>query len=249
MRNLVSIIITNYNYGQYLGAAVASAHNQTYEPIEVVLIDDGSTDASHELIKDLQKHYPKMRVVLQANSGTVKAKRKGIEESSGEYFLHLDADDELQPNAVERLFAELTKHPEAGYAYSQMEMFGAKTGIVPTNKFSATHLVVRGNYISGSSLIRREAYLATPGYVLERGPEDWDLWLSFLEQGFRGAYVPLPLVRYRQHAVTSRNTMTEADYVASERALRQRHPKLMRTYAVPLFCYRVMSRIRRIIGS
>ncbi len=247
MKPLVSIVITNYNYGAFLAEAVESALGQSYANTEIIVIDDGSTDNSSGVLSQLAKKYPQMRIVRsRQNEGTVATKIKGIKASKGTFFLHLDADDALAPQAISQLVAALQAHPEAAYAYSQMELFGAKSGILPSRPFSAHYLAVKGNYISGSSLVRRSDYDATPGYQPIAAFEDWDLWLTFLEAGKQGVYVPQPLLRYRQHAaVTSRNNRPAHTHVELEKEIRRRHPRLYQKYAAALAYYRLTSHLKR----
>lgn len=94
---LVSIVIDNYNYGRYLGACVESALAQTYEPLEVVVVDDGSTDDSREI---LARYASRTTVVLKENSGQGSALNAGFEASHGEVILFLDADDRLDPETA-----------------------------------------------------------------------------------------------------------------------------------------------------
>lgn len=99
MRPLVSIIVNNYNYERYLTQAIESALNQDYPHIEVLVVDDGSTDGSRELI---EKYVPRVRPIYKENGGQASAFNKGFQESKGELILFLDADDLLLPHAVKR---------------------------------------------------------------------------------------------------------------------------------------------------
>lgn len=106
---LVSIVINNYNYARYLAQAVDSALAQTYRPLEVVVVDDGSTDGSREI---LARYGDRIRLIAKANGGQASAFNVGIEAARGEYIALLDSDDYLLPNAV----AECVSHFPAGYA-------------------------------------------------------------------------------------------------------------------------------------
>ncbi len=94
---LVSVVINNYNYALYLSTAIDSALNQTYAPIEVIVIDDGSTDNSGNV---LEGYKGRIRVVRKANGGQASTYNRGYLEASGELILFLDADDMLEPAAI-----------------------------------------------------------------------------------------------------------------------------------------------------
>lgn len=99
MGRLASIVIANYNYGRFLGEAIDSALAQTYAPLEVIVVDDGSTDESREVIAG---YGERVRAILKANGGQASAWNAGFSVSRGEVVLFLDSDDVLMPRALER---------------------------------------------------------------------------------------------------------------------------------------------------
>src|SRR5687768_2353721 len=94
---LVSVVITNYNYADFVGAAIESALAQRYEPIEVVVVDDGSTDDSRDVIS----RYHEIVAVFQPNGGQTSALNEGFRVARGDWICMLDADDLLKPGAIE----------------------------------------------------------------------------------------------------------------------------------------------------
>lgn len=117
-RPLVSIIIPNYNYVQYLREAIDSALAQTYTPVEVIVVDDGSTDESRAVI---QAYDNAIHAVFQQNAGLPSARNAGIARAAGEYFLFLDSDDVLLPDAVANLYEEFSVTPECGIVFGYSE--------------------------------------------------------------------------------------------------------------------------------
>ena len=103
---LVSILINNYNYGRYLAAAIDSALAQSWRPLEVVVVDDGSTDASWSVI---ERYGERITAIRQANGGQGAAYNAGFAASRGEWVLFLDSDDVLDPDAIERMLARITR--------------------------------------------------------------------------------------------------------------------------------------------
>ena len=110
----VSVIINNYNYGHFLGAAIDSALTQTYAPIEVVVVDDGSTDDSRNVIAG---YGSRIRAVLKVNGGQASAFNAGFAASTGAVICMLDADDFFSSNKVERIVQAFTAHPEIGWVF------------------------------------------------------------------------------------------------------------------------------------
>ena len=200
----VSIVIPCYNYGRFLAEAITSALEQSHVPLEVIVIDDGSTDSSSQIALQF---VPAVKLLTQANEGVLAVVNRGLREAKGEYVTFLSADDAFRPTYVEALLAALLRHPGASYAYSAMEYFGAREGVFRAHPFSPAVLLAR-NFVNGSALMRRSDALAVGGFnprFEAIGWEDWDFWLRMLESGRWGVAVPDALLRYRQHVTKSRN--------------------------------------------
>jgi len=106
---LVSIIIPVYNAEKYIFNCLESVLNQTYNNIEVIIIDDQSMDKSLEICKELQKKDSRIKIYMQSHSGVVAARKKGIINSSGEYICFVDADDFVKNRLIENLINEMGK--------------------------------------------------------------------------------------------------------------------------------------------
>jgi len=110
----VTILINNYNYARFLPAAIDSALSQTYHPLEVVVVDDGSTDESPDIIRD---YGERIRPVFKSNGGQASAFNAGFAASRGEVICLLDADDFFFPEKAERSVSALLAHPEVGWVF------------------------------------------------------------------------------------------------------------------------------------
>lgn len=127
-RGLVSIVICNHNYERYLPIAIDSALRQTYKPVDIVVIDDGSTDRSHEI---LERYHGRVRVVFKSNGGQPSAINAGFHESRGEIVCLLDADDVFEPEKVARLVEIFGRNPEAGWVFHELDYINRYGGDLP----------------------------------------------------------------------------------------------------------------------
>ena len=224
----VSVIVLCHDYGRFLGEAIDSALAQDYPNLEILVLDDGSTDDSLEVAR---RYEGRVRVLTQENRGLARTCNRGVREASGEYFVFLSADDRLEPHYVSELLRAVEREPEASFAYCSSRLFGAESGIAPSRPFSAFSLVRGRNYINGSALTRRSAYLEAGGYPEDLGEgsfDDWDFWLSMLDRGHRGTYVPAPLLYWRRHEGGSRDPASRGRADSEAERVRERHLELQR---------------------
>jgi glycosyltransferase involved in cell wall biosynthesis len=193
---LISIIVPCYNQGIYLKEAIQSALASTYRPLELIIINDGSTDNSLELAKELEAKHPEVRVLDQANAGVSKARNTGIAAAQGEYILPLDGDDLIAATYIEQAFAILSSHPEVKVVYCQAEKFTETTRKPLKLKPFSLQQLAKDNMIFITALIRKADAVAVGGFSVDMnfGREDWEFWIKFLKNG--GEVVQLPLVGF-----------------------------------------------------
>lgn len=130
---LVSVVICNYNYEQFIVSAIDSALNQSYSPIEVIVVDDGSTDRSRQIIDG---YKDKLSVIHKENGGQVSAYNAGLDAIHGEFVIFLDSDDRLLPNAIEEIvlaFQSQSNVVKVHYRMNLIDANGKQTGgVIPT---------------------------------------------------------------------------------------------------------------------
>jgi glycosyltransferase involved in cell wall biosynthesis len=196
----VSVIIPCYQQAEYLGAAVESVVAQTFSDWEIVIVDDGSRDATAAVAEKLIVDHPdrRIRLVRQPNEGLPEARNSGIAASVGRYILPLDADDLLMPEMLARTVGLLESDPTVAVAYTDQLQFGAASRIVRTEDWD-TDVQRRRNLFPATALFRREVWTAVGGYNpnMRDGYEDWDFWISVAERGFTGRRIPELLLGYR----------------------------------------------------
>ncbi len=193
---LISVIVPCYNQGIYLKETIQSALASSYRPIEILIINDGSTDHSLEIAKELEAQYPEVRVLDQLNAGVTKARNVGIAAAQGEYLLPLDGDDLISASYIEKGLAILSTRPEVKVVYCQAEKF-SDSGRKPwkLKPFSLQQLA-KDNMIFVSALFRKADALAVGGFSedMQLGREDWEFWIKLLKNG--GEVVQLPEVGF-----------------------------------------------------
>lgn len=212
----VSIIIPCYNQGHYVKEAVESALSQTYMNIEIVCVNDGSTDNSAEVLENLAKKYKQIVFFNEReNHGVVYARNMAIQAASGEYILPLDADDKIEPAYVEKAVKILEENPKIGIVYCEARFFGTQNGVWKLPEFNLDRMLYE-NTIFCCAMFRKTDFQKAGGYkeYMNHGYEDWDLWLSFVEQGLEVYRIDEILFNYRKYKEKSRsnrckNHMTE----------------------------------------
>jgi glycosyltransferase involved in cell wall biosynthesis len=214
---LVSISIPCYNYGRYLGDAIESALKQTYKPVEIIVVNDGSSDNTVEVAH----RYP-VTLITQSNIGAARTFNKCISSSTAEYCVILSADDKIASTYVEKTMQMISMSPDIAFVYTNVTLFGAENRVYSLPEYSLTALK-KDNFINGSALMKKSAFMQTNGFDPKLSVlEDWDLWLSFAEKGFYGKLLPEPLLFWRRHSTGSRNTLnTKADRGARWRIIKK----------------------------
>ena len=193
----VTIIITNYNKEKYLLESIESALNQTYKSFDLLIVDDGSTDNSKEVIEKYRE-YSNVIIEYQQNNGVIYTRNKAISLAKGKYILQLDGDDKLHSNYLKWAVPVLEAKKNVGIVYCKTEFFGSKTGIWELGDYSIKKQLVT-NQIVITALFRKEDFFKTDGYrgAFSKGIEDWDFWLSLIELGLGVVQIPKVGFYYR----------------------------------------------------
>lgn len=195
--NKVSVVIPCYNSGEFLDEAVRSALAQTWPNLEVVIVDDGSTDQSTLRLLE-EARWPRTRIFRQANAGPAAARNHAVREASGSYILPLDADDTIEPTYVEKAAAVLEARSDVGCVYCKARKFGAEQGPWNLPVYTLRELVI-DNVIFVTSLYRKEDWESVGGYneKLRHGVEDYDFWVKIVHLGRDVVQLEDSLFNYR----------------------------------------------------
>lgn len=198
-----------YNTEKYIIECIESALNQTYEEIEVIVINDGSTDNS---LKILEKYSDKIKIFSKQNGGTASALNLGIKNMTGEWFKWLSADDVLYPNAIEELILETKKFENKKIIlYSNYDIINSKGEIIKQfiepnynelSSFDFNAILLDRHVGNGTTSLIHKSILDKYGIFDEEigFEEDYELWLRFcFIHGCRLHLVPKILAKYRIH--------------------------------------------------
>jgi len=204
----VSLVIAAFNHGRFLAEALDSAIGQTLGGVEIVVVDDGSTDDTQAV---LARYAGRIRVVRQPNRGLAAARNTGLATARGAYVSFLDADDVLMPTKLADQVAVLERAPTVGWTYCDVLIettaTGAQTRASERFGYAARMLegwlfpeLIHGNFIPAIAPLVRRPVLDAAGGFDERltALEDWDLWLR-LSLISEARYSAAVLVRYRVH--------------------------------------------------
>ena len=205
---LVSVVISCYNYADFVGESISSVINQTYPNIELIVINDGSTDMSHEVINESKKTH-KFRYIKNSNKGIIATRNQALKTIKGEYILQLDADDTLPKNYV----TEMVKHAsstKSDITYSDFRTFGQLTEKSNFPQFSLEELK-NHNFINISALLKVSAIrnLKFDKNLEGMTHEDWDFFLGLCLSGATAAKCNKTVLNYRIHGAGRNNTLSD----------------------------------------
>lgn len=201
----VSVILPTYNRPVLLARAIESVLAQTFSDWELLVVDNGSTDSTEEMIRKFQERDKRIRYLMEKKKGAGAARNRGLKESQGKWFAFLDDDDEWLPEKLTQQAAFVESHPEMGLLYAQAyvkDRNGKTVGMKPSTKPALNFLeLIRGNTIPLLTvLVRRRCLEKVGGFVesFQGVAEDYNLWLRVAKE-FPIGYLPQPLAVYHLH--------------------------------------------------
>jgi glycosyltransferase involved in cell wall biosynthesis len=229
----VSVVIPLFNYVQYVQEALDSVRQQTIHDLDVIVVDDRSTDDSVAVARTWLRNCAgdfNMVALLQnrRNSNLARTRNTAVSFCGTELFFPLDPDNVLLPDCIEKCLA-LLDDTGAAFTYPTIVWFGEKTGKAEAHDYDPA-LFQSGNYIDAMALVRKACWVAVGGYTRLTIPgwEDYEFWCKLAEKGFFGARVPDVTAKYRVHATSMINSVTGLPENKSQviRELNSLHPWL-----------------------
>ena len=221
INDIVSIVIPAYNAEKYLEETVTSALASGYPFLEIIIVNDGSTDKTQQVIDNITEKHNEIKGYLQTNQGVSVARNLGILNATGKYILPLDADDLISRDYIEKAVEILSNNEQVKMVYGQGEFFGDRQGKWNLKPFSR-RLLARKNMLYISGIFRKSDFDKTDGFCSEiKGPEDWDFWISLLKRGGEVVRLPEICLYYRVHAnskrIANKNKKKEAIGILNKR--------------------------------
>jgi glycosyltransferase involved in cell wall biosynthesis len=201
-----SAVIPAYNAEATLRSAAESVLGQTNDDLELIIVDDGSTDATPAVAAELVRSDPRVRVIRQENQGLAGARNVGIEQSRAAYIAFLDSDDLWMPTFLQRMGGALADDPDAGFAYTDGWVLDDETNRIRRTSVMARQRppvppprepeeflfeLAQRNFIPAEAMVRRTALEGVGVFEPTlKAVEDYDLWLRMLAAGYRGVRPP-----------------------------------------------------------
>ncbi len=224
----VSVVIPTYNQPRYLRQAIDSALAQTYRDFEVIVVDDGSTDDTPDVVAS---YGERIRGLRKPNGGTASALNAGIRVAQGRWIGYLGHDDMWEPAKLERQMAAIRAHPQAALIYTDVVTVNAEGQPLsvteypcPPDRPGQLSQLLRTCYINANTVLVRRDVLSELGLFDETDPmtSDYDLWLR-IAQRYDLLHVPEPLILYRAHLAQLSQNGLELEWWSKRAAMRALH--------------------------
>ncbi len=205
-QSLVSVVIPVYNGEKYLEETIQSCLASIHRPLEIIIVNDGSTDNSLEIATKYAGKYAHIQVISQPNAGVSAALNTGCKTANGLYLFPLGADDLISENYLSEAAKVLDRQPEVKVVYCEAEKFGEfgrkKWKLKPFSR----NLLARDNMIFACSLFRKSDWEAVDGFSedMKMGREDWEFWIKLLKKGGEVVKLPFTGFFYRIHSGSKR---------------------------------------------
>lgn len=201
-RPKVSVLLPAYNAEKYIRSATLSVLKQTEKDLEVIAIDDGSTDGTLEILQDLQKKDKRLQIITRPNKGLVESLNEGIMASKGKWIARMDADDISLPErlATQISYAERNKLDVCGAYVRTFGMCLPRVRTYPVTSDSANvHLLFNTCFAHPTVLARSEVLKLNKYSINHELIEDYELWTRLAIKGYRLGNVPRVLLLYRKN--------------------------------------------------
>lgn len=200
-KDLITVYITNYNYGNYIDQCVKSILDQTYKNIEIVIIDDGSNDNSKENLEKYEKNK-KIKIIYQKNKGLNITNNIAIKVSTGRFIIRVDADDWLRRDAISSLYKEIKKDNKIAIVFSNYFEVNSNGQIQSEYKrYNFDKVKILDKPAHGAcTLIDKKKLLMVGGYNENLNCQDgYDIWFKFISK-YKIKHINKSLFFYRQHS-------------------------------------------------
>jgi glycosyltransferase involved in cell wall biosynthesis len=234
---LVSVCIPFYNHGEFIAETLASVYQSDYAPLEVIVLNDGSSDAeSLAVLATLQTQYPHLQIIHRLNQGVAAARNQMAAIATGDYIAFLDSDDRVSPAFYRQAVHILQRYPNVGFIASWLKEFdqSQKVWIAWNPEFP---YLLGHNMLGVCSVVRKSAYLAIGGMKssLVENLEDYECWVTLCEAGWVGVVIPEFHYFYRIRAGSRLGSSNASQLFCLYEQISELHPQLYQRYHLELY--------------
>jgi len=232
----LSVVISYYNMGKYVEETILSIRQSDYNPIELIVVNDGSTDSeSIRIINELQKKYAFI-LIDQRNQGLAGARNTGAQKATGEFLAFVDADDKIHATYYSKAVKILREKDNVSFVGSWVQFFGDSKDIWPAFAPELPYILYYNTVCSGALVYKKEDFLRAGlnDKTLEYGLEDWESVINMIKNGYRGVVFPEILYYYRIRKGSMARKFTDEKMLYSINYITQKHQQLYSTFAADL---------------
>lgn len=233
---LLSIVIPYFNMGNYIDDCLKSIFKSTYKKIEIIVINDGSTEADSINKLATLNTYDNIKIVNRTNEGLAYTRNFGAEIAKGEYLAFIDADDKIAPTYYEKTINALTVKDNVFFAGSWVNYFGSSTITWPTFTPQPPYCLVHNPVNSSGLVYKRNAFLAggLNDKMVGFGLEDYESVVNMLHHGFNGVVIPEILFFYRVREGSMFRNITREKLLYSNKYISEKHSAFYTIFALPI---------------
>lgn len=227
VKHLISILVPSYNYGHFISECLDSVIRQSYSDWECIIVDNGSTDNTAEIVKSYTTKDPRFRYYYTEQKGVSFARNLAASHSKGKYLLPLDADDKIAASYLAKAVSVLSEQTQIKLVYCEAELFGAFSGKWILPEYSFRNLLIE-NSIFCTALFRKTDFELAKGFneEMKEGFEDWDFWIRMLGNGGEVYKIPEVLFYYRMRAGSRNGVLHDKKQLDLRRKIYNNHKTL-----------------------
>lgn len=234
---LLSVVIPYYNLGKYIGETIQSIKDTQYKNVEIIIVNDGSTDKESLLVLEQYRNDSKISVIDTANMGLAAARNTGASSAKGKFLAFLDADDTVSPEYYVRAVAVLSTYENIHFVGCWSRYFENGSGVWPA--FSPVFpLLLFQNVVNSSALVyKRQSFLtggANDSNMPFPGVEDYDSVVSMVSKNFSGVVLPEVLFQYRVRKESMYRQISKAKKILLSQYMAEKHKTAYTTYATDI---------------
>jgi glycosyltransferase involved in cell wall biosynthesis len=236
-KGLLSVVIPYFNMGAFVEETVNSILTSGIENLELILVNDGSTDPLSLSKLSQFRDNQRIRIIHKKNEGLSLARNTGAAEARGEYLAFLDPDDKVEPGYYEKALSVLSAKENISFVGCWASYFGDSTGTWPAFNPEPPYVLLH-NCLNTSALVYKKSHflaagLNDPGMLY--GMEDYESLIAMIAKGYRGVAIPEPLWKYRIRKNSMARAFTTNSQLFLYKRIAEKHSQLYADFATPLF--------------